>query len=404
MDLRECLAIYTRLDDRVGLSGVHLSFGCAAGAHDLAAARRSIDLSLHSSATLAIATTGLRAQSSWRSRWRLRSRRRGTVLPRGIRTASEVRSTMGVSVNVWALASVAVERGDAIRGARLAAAAARLMDDDGGSCEAHRGHDNVLAQPSPGSAQRTTNRRSPTEDASRSTLRSWKRWPNSATTKGCLRRDVRHRLVASPSLEPAGAEAFIGWLELAAIEVQPSGDFASTLPLVCGSIQAGRRERAASAVERKPAQLVAQPLVIEHELPDLVGQSVALPPALQATSRLALVFRRCRSRRPDRVGRGTQLVGRHMAHRGCLAGSVRGMPCCPTQVPGRGVRMAGRRAGLRPRDLASRPRTPELDRRVDGRPSVVPARSGAARAPRSPPPTAREDDDRRPGGSRLDER
>ena len=42
----------------------------------------------------------------------------------------------------------------------------------------------------------------------------------------------------------------------------------------------GRRRANVSAVEREPAQLVAQPLVVEHELPDLVGESGALPLAL----------------------------------------------------------------------------------------------------------------------------
>ena len=116
-----------------------------------------------------------------------------------------------------------------------------------------------------------------------------------------------------------------------------------------------------SAVERKPAQRVAKPLVVEHKFSDLVGELSALPLALQAASRLALVFSRCRPRGPDRVGRGTELVGRHVANRRGLAGSVRGMPCCPTQLSGRGVRMAGRRAGLSPRDLTPRPGTPEVD-------------------------------------------
>jgi hypothetical protein len=123
-----------------------------------------------------------------------------------------------------------------------------------------------------------------------------------------------------------------------------------------------RRERAASAVECKPAQLVAQPLVVEHKFSDLVGELSALPLALQAANRLALVFSRCRPRRSDRVGRSTELVGRHMAHRRGLAGRVCGIPCCPTQVSGRGVCMAGRHAGLCPRDLTSRPGTPEVDR------------------------------------------
>jgi hypothetical protein len=117
-----------------------------------------------------------------------------------------------------------------------------------------------------------------------------------------------------------------------------------------------------SAFERKPAQLVAQPLIVEHKFTDLVGELGALPLALHAASRLALIFRRCRSRRPDRVGRSTELVRRHMAHRPGLAGSVRGVPCCPTQVSGCGVCMAGRRAGLCPRDLIPRPGTPEVDR------------------------------------------
>ena len=117
-----------------------------------------------------------------------------------------------------------------------------------------------------------------------------------------------------------------------------------------------------SAVEREPAQRVAQPLVVEDKFSDLVGELSALPLALEAANRLALVFRRRRSRRPDRVGRGTELVSRHMPHRRGLAGSVRGMPCCPTEVSGRGVGMAGRRAGLSPCDLTPRPGTPELDR------------------------------------------
>ena len=50
----------------------------------------------------------------------------------------------------------------------------------------------------------------------------------------------------------------------------------------------------------------------------------------------------CRAGGPDRIGRGTQLVGRHMAHRRGLAGRVCGMPSLP-------------RAGLWPRRLHGRP-------------------------------------------------
>ena len=45
-----------------------------------------------------------------------------------------------------------------------------------------------------------------------------------------------------------------------------------------------------------------------------------------------------------------------------LTGSVRGMPCRPTQVSGRGVCMACRRASLGHRDLATHPGARLLDR------------------------------------------
>jgi hypothetical protein len=51
----------------------------------------------------------------------------------GISDAVIARSTIGLAVNLWALGSVAIERGNAARGARLAGAAARLMEDVGGS-------------------------------------------------------------------------------------------------------------------------------------------------------------------------------------------------------------------------------------------------------------------------------
>ena len=117
-----------------------------------------------------------------------------------------------------------------------------------------------------------------------------------------------------------------------------------------------------SAVEREPAQRVAQPLVVEHKFSDLVGELGALPVAFKAAGRLAVVFRRRRPSGPDRVGRGPELVGRNMAHRRGLTRGECGMPSCPAQVSGRGVGMAGRRAGLSPRDLTPRPGTPEVDR------------------------------------------
>ena len=91
-------------------------------------------------------------------------------------------------------------------------------------------------------------------------------------------------------------------------------NFDADLPLACWAV--GRR----SAIEDEPAQLVAQPLTVEHEFSDLVGKLGTLPPALHATSIATLGSRRTRS--PDRVGRGSQLVGRQMAHRCGLARDI----------------------------------------------------------------------------------
>jgi hypothetical protein len=116
-----------------------------------------------------------------------------------------------------------------------------------------------------------------------------------------------------------------------------------------------------SAVERKPAQRVAQPLVVEHKFSDLVGELGPLPLALQATGLHADAMSRCRPRGLDRVGRGSKFMRCNVAHRRGLAGGVCGMPWRLSQVSGRGVRMAGSRAGHTPRDLTPSPRTPEVD-------------------------------------------
>jgi hypothetical protein len=117
-----------------------------------------------------------------------------------------------------------------------------------------------------------------------------------------------------------------------------------------------------SAVERKPAQLVAQPLVVEHQFSDLVGELGALPMAFQAAGRITLVLSRRRTLGLDRVGRGAQLVGRHMPHCRGLAGCVRGVPGGSAQLSRGSLGVAGRRASLPPRDLAARPCPPEVDR------------------------------------------
>src|SRR6266705_3901855 len=116
------------------------------------------------------------------------------------------------------------------------------------------------------------------------------------------------------------------------------------------------------AVEHRPADVVPQMLVVEYELADRLRELVTLPPALKSPCALALSFRRGGTCGLDRVGGRTELVRRDVCDGRGLAGSVRGMPCCPTQVSGRGHCMAGRRASLGHGDLASRPGPPEFDR------------------------------------------
>src|SRR5438046_6045887 len=112
--------------------------------------------------------------------------------------------------------------------------------------------------------------------------------------------------------------------------------------------------RSLSAVEHRPADVVPQPLVVEYELANRLRELVALPPALESPRVLALSFRRGSTRGLDRIGGRTELVRGDVRDRRRLTGSVRGMPRCPTQVSGRGVCMAGRRASLGHRDLAAR--------------------------------------------------
>src|SRR5438132_12318994 len=94
------------------------------------------------------------------------------------------------------------------------------------------------------------------------------------------------------------------------------------------------------AVEDRPADVVPQPLVVEYELTNRLGELVALPPALESPCALALSFRRGRTRGLDRIGRRTELVRGDVCDDRRLAGSERGMACCPTQVSGRGHCMA----------------------------------------------------------------
>jgi hypothetical protein len=117
-----------------------------------------------------------------------------------------------------------------------------------------------------------------------------------------------------------------------------------------------------STVEHRPADLVAQPLIVQNQLAYRIRELLALPTALESSGALGLACGGRRTRSLDRVGRGTELVCGDMCHRRGLAGSECCVTSCSAQHPGRSHRMAARRAGLGHRDLASRPCPDLLDR------------------------------------------
>ena len=120
-------------------------------------------------------------------------------------------------------------------------------------------------------------------------------------------------------------------------------------------------------VEHRPADTVAQPLVIQHKIANRLRQSLALPATLLATGTNALALRGCSPSRLDRVGSCTELVGCHVGDRRRLAGCVRRPPCGTRQVAGCGVGLACRRTRLGHRYLAAYPRPSLLHRTARSR-------------------------------------
>jgi hypothetical protein len=122
------------------------------------------------------------------------------------------------------------------------------------------------------------------------------------------------------------------------------------------------RPDARSAVKHRPADVVPQPLVVKYELANPLRELVTLPPALESPRALGLACRRTSAGGLDRIGGRTELMRGDVRDGPGLASSVRGMPCCPTQVSGRGHGMAGRRASLGHLHLATSPGAGLLDR------------------------------------------
>src|ERR1700730_8378697 len=113
------------------------------------------------------------------------------------------------------------------------------------------------------------------------------------------------------------------------------------------------RPGARSAVKHRPADVVPQPLVVEYELANRLRELVTLPLALKSPCGPALAFRRSSTCGLDRVGGRTEFVRGDVCDGPRLASSVRGMPCCPTQVFGRADCMAARRASVHHLDLTT---------------------------------------------------
>src|SRR3954447_13631821 len=118
---------------------------------------------------------------------------------------------------------------------------------------------------------------------------------------------------------------------------------------------------ARSAVEDRPADVIAFPLVVEDEFANRFGELVALPLALESPSALLLTRRSRRTDRLDRVGGRTEVMRGDVCHDCGLPGGIRGVARRASQVPGRAHRMAACRTSPGHRDLAGGPRAGMLD-------------------------------------------
>jgi hypothetical protein len=119
---------------------------------------------------------------------------------------------------------------------------------------------------------------------------------------------------------------------------------------------------ALSTVEDRPADLVAQPLVVEDEFADRIRELFALPTTFEPSGAFGLACGRRRPRSLDRIGCSAQLVCSDMRHhRGLASGECR-VTSRSAQHPCRSHGMAARCAGPGHPDLAASPCPDLLDR------------------------------------------
>jgi hypothetical protein len=129
-----------------------------------------------------------------------------------------------------------------------------------------------------------------------------------------------------------------------------------------GRSPGGGRAAGPLAIEHRPTDPVAQPLVIQHKSANRLRQLLTLPAALSSTSTIALALRSSSPRCLDRIGGGAEFVGRNVGDRPGLASGVRRVSCSSGQLSRCGIGMASCRACLSHRDFAACPRSRLLHR------------------------------------------
>jgi hypothetical protein len=117
-----------------------------------------------------------------------------------------------------------------------------------------------------------------------------------------------------------------------------------------------------STIEERPADLISESLVVQHELADLVRKLCTLPLALHTTRLVTFTWASRRAHCPHGVGGRAQLVSCHMSHGRGLSSSMGRLPRGAGNIPGCGVRSERSLTGLRHRDLTTHPSMGQLNR------------------------------------------
>ena len=110
-----------------------------------------------------------------------------------------------------------------------------------------------------------------------------------------------------------------------------------------------------SEVEDRPADVVAQALIVENKVTNRFWKLITLPLALTSPCCITRAVWCCSTCGLDRVGGRSELVCGDVGDDGSLARCVRGMPCSPAQVPGGAHGVTTRRASFHHLDVAAHP-------------------------------------------------